>query len=158
MLRWSTRSFVPSKDSICGILNFVGRGKCSTSSLERGFRLLYQSIHGDWGSNFYSLFHVTELLLDVLESLLPRSFLFPLVTRGWLFASIVLVKHSLIATVFGGYVRIMPPGPTIFSSFVNILGGTEVLLLLLWNGITAFMVLLCILWALHLSGEFRQLP
>ena len=32
------------------------------------------------------------------------------------------------------------------------------LLLLLWNGIAAFMDLLCLLWALHLSGEFCQLP
>ena len=33
MLRWSTGSFVPSKASICGILNFVGRGKCRTLAM-----------------------------------------------------------------------------------------------------------------------------
>ena len=52
----------------------------------------------------------------------------------------------------------MPPGSAIFSSSVNVSGGFEVLVLLMWNGIAAFMGLLCILWALHLSGEFCQLP
>ena len=125
---------------------------------ERGFRLLYQSIHGDWGSYFYSLFHVAELLLDVLEPMLPRWFFLPLLTRGWLFASVIPFKNSLIAIVSGGYVGIMPPGPAIFSSSVNVSRGTEVMLLLLWNGIAAFMGLLCILWSLHLSSEFYQLP
>ena len=32
------------------------------------------------------------------------------------------------------------------------------LLLLLWYGIAAFMGLLFIMWSLHMSGEFRQLP
>ena len=52
----------------------------------------------------------------------------------------------------------MPPGPTIFSSSVNVPRGAEVLLLLLWYGIATFMGLLFILWSLHLSSEFRQLP
>ena len=33
MLRWSISSFVPSKASICGILNFVGKGKCQTPTV-----------------------------------------------------------------------------------------------------------------------------
>ena len=33
MLRWFIGSFVPSKASICRILNFVGRGKCRTSAM-----------------------------------------------------------------------------------------------------------------------------
>ena len=52
----------------------------------------------------------------------------------------------------------MPSGSAIFSSSVIVSGGTEVLLLLLWYGITASMGLLFILWSLHLSGEFCQLP
>ena len=52
----------------------------------------------------------------------------------------------------------MPSGPIIFFSFVIVSGGAEVLLLLLWYGIAASMGLLFILWSLHLSGEFCQLP
>ena len=101
---------------------------------------------------------MAELLLDVLEPLLPRSLLLSQLMGGWLFTSVVPVGHSLIVTVSEGHVGIMPPGLAIFSSFVNISVGAEVLLLFLWNGIAAFMGLLCLLWALHLSGEFRQLP
>ena len=35
VLRWSTRSFVPLNVSILGILNFAGRGKCSTPAVNR---------------------------------------------------------------------------------------------------------------------------
>ena len=122
---------------------------------ELGFRLLYQSIHGDWGSTFYSLLHVAELLLDVLEPLLPRLFPFPLLIRGWLITSVVPAKHPLIATISGGYVGIIPRSSAIFSSSVNFSRSAEVLLFLLWNGIAAFTGLLCLLWALPLSGEFR---
>ena len=101
---------------------------------------------------------MAELLLDILELLLPRSFLFSPLMRGRLFTSIVHVKRPFVATVSGGYVGIMPSSPTIFSSSVSFSGGAEVLLLLLWYGIAAFMGLLFILWSLHLSGEFLQLP
>ena len=101
---------------------------------------------------------MAELLLDILEQLLPRSFLLPSLMRGWLFTSIIPVKHSFVVTVSGGYVGIMPPGPAIFSSSVSVSGGDEVLLLLLWYGIAAFMGLLFILWSLHLFDEFRQFP
>ena len=147
-------SFNPSKASICGILNFVGRGKCS----KRGFRLLYYSVHGDWGLNFYRLLHVAELLLDILKLLLPRSFLLSPLMRGQLFTSIVPVKRSFVMTVSEGYVRIMSSGPAIFSSSVSVSRGAEVLLLLLWYGIATFMGLLFTLWSLHLSSEFCQLP
>ena len=124
------------------------------SSRERGFRLLYQRIHGNWGSTLHSLLHVAELLLDVLEPLLPRFFPLPLLIRGWLLASVVPARHSLIATIFEGYIGIMPPSLAIFSSFVNASGGVEVLLFLLWSGIAAFTGLLCLRWPLYLSGEF----
>ena len=90
--------------------------------------------------------------------MLPRSFLLSILIRGRLFTSIVPVKRFFVVTVSGGYVGIMPSGPAIFSSFVSVSGGAEVLLLLLWYGITAFMGLLFVLWSLHLSGEFHQLP
>ena len=74
---------------------------------ERGFRFLNQSIHGDWGSTFYCLLHVAELLLDVLEPLLPRLFPLPLLIRGWLITSVVSARHPLIATISGRYVGLM---------------------------------------------------
>ena len=101
---------------------------------------------------------MAELLLDILEPLLPRSFLLSPLMRGQLFTSIVPVKRSFVAIVFRGYVRIMPSDPTVFSSSVNVSGDAKVLLLLLWYGIADFMDLLFTLWSLHLSGEFRQLP
>ena len=101
---------------------------------------------------------MAKLLLDILEPLLLRSFLLSPLMRGWLFTSIVPVKHSFVVTISGGYVGIMPPGPAIFFSSVSVSGGIEVLLLLLRYGIAAFIGLLFILWSLHLSGEFRQLP
>ena len=124
------------------------------SSREQGFRLMYQSIHGNWGSTLHSLLHVAELLLDVLEPLLPRLFPLPLLIRGWLLASVVPARHSLMATISKGYIRIMPPGLAIFSSSVNASRGWEVLLFLLWSGIAAFTGLLCLRWALYLSGKF----
>ena len=33
LIKWSMGSFVPSNVSICGILNFVERGKCSTPAV-----------------------------------------------------------------------------------------------------------------------------
>ena len=99
-----------------------------------------------------------ELLLDILEPLLPRSFLFSSLTRGRLFTSIVSVKRSFLSIVPKEYVGIMPSSPAIFSSSIIVSGGAEVLLLLLWYGIVASMGLLLILWSLHVSVEFHQLP
>ena len=48
-----------------------GEGEVQHPGSERGFCLLYQSVHGDWSSSFYSFLHVAELLLDVSEMLLP---------------------------------------------------------------------------------------
>ena len=90
--------------------------------------------------------------------LLPRLFPLPLLIRGWLITSVVPARHPLIETISGGYIGIMPPGLAIFSSSVNVSGGAEVLLFPLWKGIAAFTGLLCLLWALPLSGEFHQLP
>ena len=52
----------------------------------------------------------------------------------------------------------MPSGSAIFSYSVIVLGGAEVLLLLLLYGIAASMGLLFILWSLHLFGELCKLP
>ena len=39
-------SFVPSNVSICGILNFAGRGSAAPGG-EWRFSLLHQGVHGD---------------------------------------------------------------------------------------------------------------
>ena len=101
---------------------------------------------------------MAELLLDILEPLLPRLFLFSPLMIGRLFTSFIPIKRSFVSFVSGGYVRIMPFGLAIFSSFVIVSRGIKVLLLLLWYGIAASMGLLFILWSLHLSSEFYQLP
>ena len=158
MLRWSTGSFVPSKAPICGILNFSGRWRCRTTAVNGDSFCCTRASMETKARPFYSLLYVAKLLSDVLEPLLLRLFPPPLLIRGWLITFVVPTRHPLIATISRRYVGIMPPGPAIFSSFVNVLRGAEVLLFLLWNGIAAFTSLLCLLWALHLSGEFRQLP
>ena len=101
---------------------------------------------------------MAELLLDILELLLPRLFLLSPLMKGRLFTSIIPVKRSFVATISGGYVGIMPSCPAIFPFSVSVPRGAEVLLLLMWYCIVAFMGLLFILWSLHLSGEIRQLP
>ena len=101
---------------------------------------------------------MAELLLDILEPLLPRSFLFSPLMMGRPFTSVFLIKRSFISIISGGYVGIMSSSPAIFSSSIIVSGGAKVLLLLLWYGIVASMGLLFILWSLHLYGEFYQLP
>ena len=116
---------------------------------ERGFCLLYQSIHGDQSSAFYSLLHMAELLLDVSESLLPRSFSYSLPIRGWFIAH-VFTRHPLIAILSG-------VGLASFSFSTNVSRKVVVFLFVLRMGIAAFAGLSRPLWALHLSGEFLKL-
>ena len=145
MLRWFTGSFVPSKASTYDILNFVGREKCSTPAMnEDSFCCTGVSMETR-ARTFYSHLHVAELLLDVLEPLLPRLFSLPLLIRGWLITSFIPTRHSLITTISGGYVGIIPPSSAVFSSSINVSGGANVFLFLLWIGIAAFPDLLCLL-------------
>ena len=48
-----------------------GEGEVQHSGCERGFSLLYQGVHRDWGATLYRFLHVAKLLLDVPEPLLP---------------------------------------------------------------------------------------
>ena len=64
-------SFVPSNDSICGILTFVGRGKCSTPAVNGDSVCCTRASMETEASTFYRYLHVADLLLDVLEPLLP---------------------------------------------------------------------------------------
>ena len=117
---------------------------------ERGFYLLYQSIHGDQISAFYSLLHMDELLLDVSEPLLPRSFSYSLPIRGWFITHVFPTRHPLIAVLSG-------VGLASFSFSANVLRKVVVLLFVLRMGTPAFAGLSRPLWALHLFGEFLKL-
>ena len=88
-------SFVPSNFSICGILNFAGRGKCSTPVVN-GDSVCCTKASMETGARPYRYLHVVDFLLDVLEPLLPR----PL----------------LVAILSEGLVRIMLPGAASFPS------------------------------------------
>ena len=128
-------SFVPSNVSICGILNFSERGKCSTGG-EWRFGLLHQGVHGDWSSALYRFLHVADFLLDVPEPSLPR----PL----------------LVAILFWGLVRILLLGVASFSFSIHFSTRVEVLLFS-GNRVLVFLGMSCLMGALYLPGELFQL-
>ena len=78
---------------------------------------------------------MAELLLEVPESLLPRLFPHPLLIRGWLIVSVILIRHSFIAILPSGYVGVMLPSSASFSFSVSFSKRVEVLLFFLGNGI-----------------------
>ena len=126
-------------------------------SHERGFRLLYQSIHGYWGPTLYGSLYGAELLLDASETLFPRLCSPFRLAGDWIVAFVVPSLRLPVLAATNGSVRVMLPGLTIFSSFADVQGVFEVSLLLVWKGIVAFMGLLRLLWAFPLSGELFQL-
>ena len=157
MLRWSTGSFLSSKASICTILNFVGRGKCSTpavnvdsvcytrASMETRARPFTASFM--WLSSYWMSWNRCS------QDCSPFSYCKGLAHH--LRRSCQAYPHY---NNLRGVCRDHVPWSGYFLLLCQRLGGTEVLLFLLWNGIAAFTGLLCLLWVLHLSGEFRQLP
>ena len=158
MLRWYTGSFVLSKASICGILNFAGRGNCSTPAVNGDSVCCTRASMKNRAQPFTTFFMWLSSCWMPWNRCSQDCSPIPLLIRGWLITSVVPVRHPLIETISEGYVWIIPPSLAIFSSSVNVSRGAEVLLFLLWSGIAAFTGLLCLLWALHLFGEFRQLP
>ena len=126
---------------------------------ERGFSLLHQSVHRDWSSALYCFLHMAELLLDVLEPLLPLSLPCFLLTKDGYgsIASIVRSMSFLIAILSGGFVRITLPSLASFSFSICFSRRVEVLLLFLGKGVWAFLGLSCLLGALHFPGELFQL-
>ena len=130
-------SFVPSNVSICGILNFTGRGKCSTPAVNAWrLGLLHQGVHGDWSLAFYRYLHVADFLLDVPKPLLPRAL--------------------LVAILSGGLVRIMLPSVASFPFFIRFSTRVEVLLFS-GNRVLVFSGLSCLMGASYLPGELFQL-
>ena len=100
------------------------------------FGLLHQGVHGDWSSTLYRYLHVANLLLDVLEPLLPR----PL----------------LVAILSGGWVRIMFPGVASFSFSIRFSTKVE-MLLFSGNRVYVFSGLSRLLGATYLPGKLFQL-
>ena len=125
---------------------------------EWGFRLLYQSIHGYWGPTLYSFLYVAKLLLDASETLFLRLSSPFRLAGDWIVAFVVPSLCLPIIVITNESVGVMLPGLAIFPSSVNVSGGAKVLLFIGWNGVVAFTGLLCLLWVLPLSGEFRQFP
>ena len=100
---------------------------------------------------------MAELLLDASEMMFLRLCSPFKLAGDWIVAFVIPTFRLPIVVVTNGFVGVMLPGLVIFSSFVNVSGGAEVLLCILWNGVVAFSGLLCLPWALPLSGEFLQL-
>ena len=123
---------------------------------ERGFSLLYQGVHRDWSSALYCFLHVAELLLDVLEPLLPRPLLCLLMIKDGPIAFVVPALPLLIAILSEGLVRVMLPGVTSFSFSICFSMRVEVLFFS-GNRVLAFSSLYGLLVALYLPGEFLQL-
>ena len=118
---------------------------------EWGFSLLYQGIHRDWSSALYRFLHVAELLLDVLEPLLPRPL--PYFLLDGPIASIVPAMPFLIAILSGGFVRIMLPSLASLSLSICFSRRVKVLLFFLGNGVLAFSGLSRLLGVLHFPCE-----
>ena len=118
---------------------------------ERGCSLLYLGVHGDWSSTIYRFLHVAELLLHVLEPLLPRPLpCFPLIRDGSI-ASVVPTMPLLVVILFGGLVRVMLPDLASFYFSICFSRRVKVLMFFLDNGVLAFSGLSHLLGALHLS-------
>ena len=128
-------SFVPSNVSICGILNFAGRGECSTPAVNGDSVCCTRASMETGVRSFTATLHVVDFLLDVPEPLLPR----PL----------------LVAILSGGLVRIMLPSVASFSFSICFSMRVEVLLFSS-NRILVFSGLLCLLGVSYLPGKLYQ--
>ena len=129
-------SFVPFNVSICGILNFSGRGKCSTPTVNEDSVCCTRASMETGARPFISYLHVADFLLDVPEPLLPR----PL----------------LVAILSEGLVRIMLPGVASFTFSIRFSTRVEVLFFS-GNRVLVFSGLSCLLGVSYLPGELFQL-
>ena len=98
---------------------------------------------------------MAELLLDVLEPLLPLPL--PYFLLDGTIAYVVPAMPVLIAILSEGFVRIMLPSLASLSLSICFSRRVEVLLFFLGDGVLAFSGLLRLLGVLHLPGELLQL-
>ena len=142
--------FVPSNVSICGILNFVERGKCNTPA-ENGDSVCCTRASIDIGARPFIVSFMWLSSCWIPKPLLPRPL--PYFLLDGLFAPVVPAMHFLIAILPGGLVRVMLPSLVGFSFSIFFSRRVEVLLFFLDSVVLAFSGLLCLLGALHLSGK-----
>ena len=129
-------SFVQSNVSICDILNFSGRAKCSTPTVNGDSICITKASMETGARPFTATFMWLISLLDVPEPLLPRLI--------------------LIAILSEGLVRIMLPGVASFLFSIHFLTRVEVLLFS-GNRVLVFSGLSCLLGASYLPSELFQL-
>ena len=97
---------------------------------------------------------MAELLLDASENLFPILCSPFRLAGDWIVAFGFLALRLPVMVVTSGSIGVMLPGLAIFSFSINVSRGAVVLLFIPWNGVADFTDLLCLLWALPLSGEF----
>ena len=157
MFRWSTGSFIPSKSLISDILNFVGRGKYRTPIVNGDSVYCTRAPIVTGARPFMASFMWPSSCWMPLKCCSQDCAPFFRLAGDWIIAFIIPVLRIPIVAITSGSIGVVPPSPAIFSSTVNVYLGVDVSLFLLRIGITAFPGLLCLLWALRLSGEFHQL-
>ena len=105
--------------------------------------IFYTNASIETGARSFTFFpHTANLLLDVLETPLPRPFPYLRLIKGGSIASVVPTRNPLIAVFSWGLIRIGLLGSTSFSFSVSVPRSVVVL---------SFFLL-----PLHLSGEFLQ--
>ena len=123
-------SFVLSKVSICGILNFAGRGKCSTPT-------------GNGDSVC-----CTRASMETRARPFTVSFMW--LISCWM--SLNLCSHNLLVVILsGGLVRIILPGVASFSFSIRFSTRVEVLLFS-GNRVLVFSGLSCLMGTSYLPG------
>ena len=151
-------SLVLSNVSTCGILNFAGRGKCRTPTMN-GDSVCCTRASIETGARPFtaSFIWLSSCSMPLNLCSHDRS-LFLLIKDGY--GSITYVVPSmpiLIAILSGRFVRITLPSLASFSFSICSSRRVEVLLLFLGEVVWAFSGLSCLLGALHLPGELFQL-
>ena len=129
-------SFVPSNVSICGIMNFARKGKCSTPT-----------VNGD---------SVCCTRASMETGAQPFTVTFLWLISCWM--SLNLCSHDLssLRSFPGGLVKIMLPGVDSFPFSIRFSTRVEVLLFSS-NRVLVFSGLSCLLGASYLPGELFQL-
>ena len=150
-------SFVSSNVSICGILNFVGRGKCSTPAVN-GDSVCYTKASIETGALPFtdSFIWLSSCWMSLNLCSYDRFFCLLLIKDGSI-ASVVPTMPLLIVILSRGFVRVMLPGLASFSFSICFSRRVEVLLFFLGNGVLAFSGLSHLLGALYFPGELLQL-
>ena len=132
-------------------------GEVQHPGCEWGFGLFHHDVHRDWNSALYCFLHMTKILLDVLQPLLPRPLLCLLLIKDGSIAPVIPVMPLLIAIFSKGFIRVVLPSVASFSFSIYFSRRVEALLCLWGNGVLASSGLSRLLGELHMLGELLQL-